>query len=131
MKDNFFTRSRSFDSLAPLNALLLAGLADEADTRVHGTHGERVIERFWRDEANALGAREQRSVGWDGGYIDVRGNRYSVPGGVDHSWPFVLARTPQCWPRRPSARDDAVVAFHRLRPVAVGWQTVPEHHVHL
>ena len=64
------------------------GCARKPDQRRHGTVKEVVAERFVRESSwlNALPAtrfdtayRERRVVAWDG-YIEVRGNRYSVPG---------------------------------------------------
>ena len=87
IKHNFFQRYREFESFEHINQLAEKWLADEADQRVHGTVKEVVSERFKR-EAPHLGAlpavrydtsyREARIVHWDG-YINVRGNRYSVP----------------------------------------------------
>jgi hypothetical protein len=54
---------------------------------MHGTVKEIVAERFTREAPHLkplptirfdTSYHEQRGVGWDG-YIDVRGNRYSVP----------------------------------------------------
>jgi len=88
IKHHFFERYRSFESLAHLNQIAEQWLKEEADTRVHGTVREVVAARFAR-EAPALGATparrydtsywELRQVAWDA-YIEVRGNRYSVPG---------------------------------------------------
>jgi transposase len=87
IKQHFFVRYRSFESLAHMNELARLWLAEEADRRMHGTVKEIVAERFTR-ESDTLGPlpvlrydtsyREQRLVHWDG-YIDVKGNRYSVP----------------------------------------------------
>ena len=88
IKHNFFVRYREFDSWAHLNQLAEQWLGEEADQRLHGTVKEVVIERFEREKValKALPAQrydtsyyEQRMAGWDG-YVDVRGNRYSVPG---------------------------------------------------
>ena len=137
VKDNFFARYRQFESLAHLNELLLAWLTTEADPRVHGTHGEVVIERF-TGEADSLSPlpdlpydtsyRESRVVSWDG-YIEVRGNRYSVPSrlcGTTVRVHIALDDT-----LRVVDSDETVAATHPLRPVHCGWQTVPEHHVPL
>jgi hypothetical protein len=87
IKENVFARYRVFESLVHLNQLAEQWLRDEADRRMHGTVKEIVAERFAR-EAPYLkplpvlrfdtSYHERRGVSWDG-YIDVRGNRYSVP----------------------------------------------------
>ena len=87
IKQHFFVRYREFESWAHLNQLAEQWLAQEADRRVQGTVKEVVAERFVR-EAPTLqplpvarydtAYHEHRRVAWDG-YIDVRGNRYSVP----------------------------------------------------
>jgi len=70
---------------------------------------------------------ELRRVAWDG-YIDVRGNRYSVPAhlvgqqvavriGLDSALRVYLAET--------------LVATHTLRSVQEGWSTLAEHHAEL
>ena len=70
---------------------------------------------------------ESRQVSWDG-YVELRGNRYSVPAALVG--------------RRVSVRitldglvrvsdDTTLVAEHRLRPAAEGWVTVPGHHTTL
>ena len=72
---------------AHLNQLAEQWLAEEADPRLHGTVKEVVAERFEREKPALkmlpkvrydTSYRERRHVHWDG-YIDVRGNRYSVP----------------------------------------------------
>ena len=70
---------------------------------------------------------EARQVGWDA-YVEVRGNRYSVPG--------ALAGQPV---RVRITLDGAVavydgeqcVAQHAQQPTAHGWVTVPDHHAGL
>jgi len=87
IKPHFFVRYRAFDSWAHLNQLAEQWLREEADQRVHGTVHKVVVERFAREvpHLQPLNAqrvdpayRETRQVSWDG-FIDVRGNRYSVP----------------------------------------------------
>lgn len=133
IKGNFFVRYRAFDSWTHLNQLAPHWLAQEADQRVHGTVREVVAERFKR-EGPTLGPlpaqrydtsyHQTRQVGWDG-YIDVRGNRYSVPGqlagqrvairiGLDGSLRVYHA--------------EQLVSQHQLQSAAEGWVTVPEHH---
>jgi transposase len=136
VKGNFFVRYRSFESWAHLNQLALQWLAEEADPRKHGTVKEVVIERFAR-EAPLLkplphrrydtSYREIRHVAWDS-YIDVRGNRYSVPGELIGR--SVVARIGLDGSLRVF-HGDQLVASHLLRPSRQGWVTVPEHHARL
>lgn len=137
VKHNFFVRYRRFESFSHLNRLLERWLAEVADPRVHGTLKEVVAERFGR-EAPHLKAlppirfdtsyRETRRVALDA-MIDVCGNRYSIPAhlvgetvavaiGLDHTLKVYDAH-------------DHLVAEHRLRDAAAGWQVVPEHHARL
>lgn len=132
IKDHFFVRFRTFETLAHLNQLAEWWLRVEADQRVHGTHGEVVAERF-AAEASALGPLpavrfdtsylETRVVSWDA-YVDVRGGRYSVPG----AW---AGQTVQV----RIAMDDALTVVkgdetvrHHLTASRGAWVTVPEHH---
>ena len=136
IKNNFFQRYRSFESWAHLNQLAEQWLAEEADPRLHGTLKEVVIERFAR-EAPLLkplphrrydsSYREIRHVAWDS-YIDVRGNRYSVPGElVGRS---VVVRIGLDGSLRVF-HGDQLVASHLLRAASEGWVTAPEHHTRL
>jgi hypothetical protein len=64
-------------------------------------------------------------VGWDG-YIDVRGNRYSVPDklcGAD-----VVVRIGLDGMLKVYDRAGQLVARHLLKPVAQGWSYEPGHH---
>lgn len=137
LKHHFFVRYRRFESFAHLNQQLEAWLKTEADSRVHGTVKEVVIERFAR-EAPHLKAlprvafdtsyRETRVVAFDG-YVEVRGNRYSVPDRL-------CGETVACrltLDDRLTVFDarDRVVAEHGLVPAATGWVTVPDHHQRL
>lgn len=136
IKHHFFVRYRSFESWAHLNRQAELWLRDEADQRVQGTVKEIVAERFAR-EAPTLAAlparrydtayRETRQVGWDG-YINVRGNRYSVPATLTGR--TVVIRIG--FDDRLTVYDgDRVVATHRLQSATHGWVTVPEHHATL
>ena len=137
VKHHFFVRYRAFESVAHLNQQLEQWLVEEADRRVHGTHGEVVVERFdqERDTLGPLPAqpydtsyREYRHVSMDG-YIDVRGNRYSVPASLcGHT---VAVRIGLDETVRVIDANDTVVAFHALRPVHAGWQTDSAHHLPL
>jgi transposase len=136
IKNNFFVRYREFESLEHMNQLALKWLEEEADRRVHGTVKEVVIERFER-EASYLAPlppvrydtsyREHRFVHWDG-YIDVRGNRYSVPAKLCGS--RVTIRISLDGYVSVYA-DDVKVAEHLLQRAADGWVTVPAHHAKL
>jgi len=133
VKHHFFVRYRSFESWAHLNQLAEQWLREEADQRVHGTVKEVVSERF-NQESGSLGPlpvqrydtsyQERRQVSWDG-YIDVRGNRYSVPSHLCGQQVQIRIGLDQGL--RVYA-DDELVVESRLRPRSEGWVTVPEHH---
>lgn len=133
IKGNFFVRYRSFESWAHLNQLAEQWLREEADQRVQGTVHEVVAERFLREQPQ-LGPLpairydtsyfELRRVASDA-YVDVRGNRYSVPAelvgqrvtvriGLDATIRIYLS--------------EKLVATHPLRDRVAGWSTVAEHH---
>jgi transposase len=133
VKHHFFVRYRAFESWAHLNQLAEQWLREEADPRMHGTVHEVVAERFMREAPTLqpLPPRrydtaywEPRQVGWDA-YVEIRGNRYSVP-----------AALAGCPVRVRITLDGAVaiydgeqcVAQHRLQAHTQGWVTVPDHH---
>lgn len=136
VKGNFFLRYRSFESWAHLNQLAEQWLAEEADPRVHGTVKEVVAERFARElpylrplpeRRYDTSYRETRQVAWDS-YIDVRGNRYSVPSqlvGQTVSVRIGLEGTLRVY------HGESLVATHRLQSARRGWVSVPEHHAQL
>jgi len=136
IKQHFFVRYRAFESWAHLNQQAEQWLRDEADQRRHGTVKEIVAERFAR-EAPALAPlparrydtayHETRQVSWDG-YIDVRGNRYSVPATLTGRTVTIRISLDD---RLTIYAGDHVVATHRLQPASTGWVTVPEHHAAL
>jgi transposase len=136
IKQHFFVRYRSFESWAHLNQLAEQWLRDEADQRVHGTLKEVVSERFEREKPYLLPLPttrydtayiETRQVGWDA-YINVRGNRYSVP---DHlTGQTVRVHIDLDGSLRVYA-GETLVAYHPLRSAAEGWATVPDHHARL
>lgn len=133
VKHNFFVRYRVFESWAHLNQQLEIWLRDEADARIHNTVKEVVQTRFEREKPQLhplpvvrydTSYQQYRQVGWDG-YIDVRGNRYSVPAtwvgqrvsirlGLDESLRIYAA--------------GQLVAHHQLQPVSAGWVKVDDHH---
>jgi transposase len=136
IKQHFFVRYRSFSSWAHLNQLAEQWLGSEADQRVHGTVKEIVAVRFQREapQLRPLPARrydtayhEMRVVSWDA-YIDVRGNRYSVPSALTGQTVAVrigLDDTLRIY------HGDTLVADHVLHASDLGWATVPEHHAQL
>ena len=133
VKHHFFVRYRVFESWAHLNQLAEQWLREEADARRQGTVKEIVGERF-RREALTLQAlpvvrydtayRERRQVAWDG-YVDVRGNRYSVPSHLVGQTVIVqigLEGTLRIY------AGDLLVAQHQLQAASQGWVSVPDHH---
>ena len=133
IKHHFFVRYRAFDSWAHLNQLTEQWLHEEADPRVHGTVHEVVAERFRREQPALapLPAQrydtayyEHRQVSWDS-YIEVRGNRYSVPAALVGT--TVAVRIGLDDTLRVYAADQ-LVATHRLQPRQAGWVRVAEHH---
>lgn len=136
IKQHFFVRHRSFESWEHLNQLAEKWLQSEADQRLHGTVKEVVAERFAR-EVPALGPlppsrhdtsyREMRRVSWDG-YIDVCGNRYSVPG---HLTGHTVAVRIGLDGSLRVYDGEVLVAQHALCNARQGWVTVPEHHAQL
>ena len=133
LKQHFFVRYRSFESWTQLNGLAEAWLREEADQRRHGTLHEVVAERFLR-EAAALQPLppqrydtsyiEHRHVSWDS-YVEVRGNRYSVPSTLVNR--VLLVRIGLDGLLRVYA-DELLVATHQLQAAQSGWVTVAEHH---
>lgn len=136
IKQHFFVRYRAFDSWAHLNQLAELWLRDEADQRLQGTVQEVVATRFAR-EAPVLQSlpaqrydtayRELRQVAWDG-YIDVCGNRYSVPSQL--AGQTVAVRIGLDGSLRIYA-GDLLVASHLLQSARQGWVTVADHHAQL
>jgi transposase len=136
IKHHFFVRYRAFESWVHLNQLAEQWLAQEADLRVHGTVHEVVAERFKR-EAPLLGSlpasrydtsyRERRQVSWDS-YLDVRGNRYSVPSELVGQTVIVrigLDDTLRVY------HQETLIASHTLQAAQQGWVTVANHHTQL
>ena len=136
IKHHFFVRYRRFESLAHLNQLAEIWLREEADPRVHGTVKEVVAERFAREAPHLrplpstrydTAYRESRQVSWDA-YVDVAGNRYSVP---DSLAGRVVTVRITLEGDLTVFDGETVVVTHRLRPASEGWVTVPEHHAAL
>ncbi|MBI5838958.1 MAG: IS21 family transposase, partial [Chloroflexi bacterium] len=117
---------------AHLNQLAEKWLKEEADARLQGTVKEVVAERFEREKPFLqplpqmrydTAYLEHRQAAWDG-YIEVRGNRYSVPAALAGQRVRVrigldgLLRIYQA---------DQLVASHQLRSRQEGWSTLAEH----
>ncbi|WP_203225909.1 Mu transposase domain-containing protein [Leptospirillum ferriphilum] len=134
VKANFFVRYQSFESLDHLNRQAELWLRQEAHQRRHGTVREVVSERFSREFPALLplpavrfdtSYRETRRVAWDG-YLEVRGNRYSVP--ADLCGQTVVVRIGFDDTFRVYDAADVLRACHRIRPFDQGgWGTVAEH----
>jgi transposase len=136
IKGNFFVRYQTFESWAHLNQLAEQWLAEEADPRVQGTLKEVVSVRFERERPTLSPLPQQRydtayhelrRVAADC-YIDVRGNRYSVPAHLVAQTVTVhigLDDTLRVY------HAEQLVAQHTLRRAEQGWSTVPEHHADL
>jgi hypothetical protein len=132
VKHNFFVRYRSFESWIHLNQLAELWLREEADLRLQGTVKEVVANRFER-ERPALKPLptirydtsyfEYRQAAWDG-YIEVRGNRYSVPAAI--AGQRVVVRIGLDGLLRVYSSEN-LVASHSLRSRQEGWSTLAEH----
>ena len=132
VKQNFFVRYRSFESWEHLNQLVEQWLREEADLRVHGTVKEVVVDRFERERSHLQPLPSlrydtsyfgYRQVAWDG-YIDVRGNRYSVPPALVGQ--RVVVRIGLDGLLRVFQADQRV-ASHWLKNRQEGWSTFREH----
>lgn len=134
LKNHFFVRYQQFDSLAHLNRQIEDWLRSEAEPRVHGTTREVVQEMFNRERPHMLpmpNSRfdtayiEARRVGWDG-YIDVNGNRYSVPGNLAGQTVRVYIGLDGLL--RVANLNDQWVASHTMRHKSCGWVVDSSHH---
>jgi hypothetical protein len=103
---------------------------------VQGTVKEVVSERFAREVTTLkplptqrydTSYREVRHVGWDG-YVDVRGNRYSVPSELAGQRVVVHVGLDE---QLRIFADGLLLATHTLRSVQEGWVTVAAHHAQL
>lgn len=137
IKGNFFVRYRCFESWAHLNQLAEKWLQEEADQRLHRTVREVVIERFEREKPSLRALPvgrydtsylEYRQAAWDG-YIDVCGNRYSVPASL--AGQQVTVRIGLDGLLRVYWADSSLAASHLLRSKQAGWSTIPEHRVEM
>ena len=137
VKENFFQRYRQFESYNHLNQQLEQWLRDVADQRIHGTVKECIADRFQR-EAPALqelprsrfdtSYLETRQVPVDG-YINVRGNRYSVPDHQIHK--TVRIRIGLDQRLRVFDANDRPVATHLLTKGRNRWLRQEGHHTAL
>lgn len=136
IKRHFFVRYRKFESWTHLNQQAEQWLRDEADQRVHGTVKEVVAKRFERERPSLkplptnrydTSYVEVRQVGLDG-YVDVGGNRYSVPFVL--SGQTVIVRIGLEGVLRVF-QGEKLVARHVLKDKSTGWSTLPEHHAEL
>lgn len=132
IKHNFFARYRRFESWAHLNQLAETWLKEEADVRLQGTVKEVVTKRFEREKPHLqplpnmrydTSYFEYRQAAWDG-YVEVHGNRYSVPAVVAGQQVAVrigldgLLRIYQ---------GETLLASHTLQSRQQGWSTLAEH----
>lgn len=134
IKHHFFVRYRRFESWAHLNQLAEQWLKDEADQRVHGTLKEVVAERFEEERPTLkplpqtrydTSYFEYRQAAWDG-YIEVRGNRYSIPSML--AGQAVRIRIGLDDSLRVYDQAGSLAASHQLVKASAGWQTIAEHH---
>lgn len=132
VKHNFFVRYRSFESWVHLNQLAELWLREEADLRLQGTVKEVVANRFERERPSLKALPtirydtsyfEYRQAAWDG-YIEVRGNRYSVPAAI--AGQRVVVRIGLDGLLRVYSSEN-LVASHTLRSRQEGWSTLAEH----
>ena len=136
IKDNFFAHYPKAESFAHYNQLALEWLSEVADSRVHGTCGEVVRERFEKERGHLLALppalfdtsyREERTVWWDA-YIDVCGNRYAVGGHLTGKRVEVRIGLDGII-RVFDAQE--LVAVHTRRDPAAGWASCPAYHARL
>lgn len=136
VKQNFFVRYRSFESWEHMNQLAEQWLREEADLRVQGTVKEVVAERFERERPHlhALPATrydtsyfEYRQAAWDG-YIEVKGNRYSVPAAL--AGQRVAVRIGLDGLLRVYHAEQLVTS-HSLKSRQAGWSTLAEHRMEM
>ena len=125
---------REFDSWAELEAHLVRWTREVADLRVHGTTGEVPLERFLREEVQALQPLEDkpsflaeqelvRIVHTDC-CVEVEANWYSAPQALIRQRVSVLVRDQQVLIRH----GGRIVAEHRrLRPGSRSRQVIDGH----
>ncbi|MCX4024613.1 IS21 family transposase [Endozoicomonas sp. SM1973] len=135
IKHHFFQRYRQFDSLDHLNQQAQQWLQTEADQRIHGTYKAPVMERFHQEQTALIplpmqrydtSYRESRLVNWDG-YIDVSGNRYSVPDS-EVGKQVIIRISLDGELRIYDGENHQLLTRHLLQPIQQGWQTQADHH---
>lgn len=132
VKHHFFARYAAFDSLAHLNQQLLQWLEETADERYLRQFRQSPLTRF-DDERPRLKTLpptdfdtryyDVRHVACDA-YIEVRGNRYSVPSA--YCGQSVTIRISLEGELSVYGIEGECIACHRLSQQ--GWQTEPAHH---
>lgn len=134
VKHHFFQRYRSFESYTHLNQLLEHWLNTYASQRVLRQFRQSPAQRFEEERSRLqplpptdFDTRyyDIRHVGWDA-YIDVRGNRYSVP--ADCCGQQVTIRISLDQVLTVYDVNGQAVASHRLTDPRQGWQATPQHH---
>jgi transposase len=125
---------REFDSWAELEAHLVRWTREVADLRVHGTTGEVPLERFLREEAQALQPLEDKPsflaeqelvrIVHSDCCVEVEANWYSAPQALIRQRVSVLVRDQQVLIRH----GGRIVAEHgRLRPGSRSRQVIDGH----
>ncbi len=131
LKENFFVRYRRFDSFAHVNQLLEQWMADVADRRELRQFRQTPEQRFTQEQEHLHPLPgtdfDIRHVSWDG-YIEVGGNRYSVPESLCGQ--SVSIRSSLDDELRIYSNEQQV-ASHRLCSAASSGQTMPVHHAPL
>jgi len=100
----------------------LTGFEEEVNLRVHGTTGERPVERFQREATyltalparRFVGSREElRKVSWDC-LVSFRGNKYGVP--MAYAGKRVWVRASRGHTLQVFNQKGELIASHVLRP---------------
>ena len=132
VKHHFFQRYQAFESLAHLNQLLEAWLSQVADQRLLRQFDQTPQQRFAEEVLHPLPTsafdtsyRDLRQVSWDG-YIEVRGNRYSIPS--EYCGQGVSIRISLTGELRVFNANDQLIAQHYLQSRQLGWRNVADHH---
>jgi len=136
LKRNFFIWHSEAESLSYYQQLLEGWLLTHADLRVQGTVKRPVTELFAEEQPRLqplpavrydTSYQEDRLAEWDG-YIDVGGNRYSIPDRLRGK--RVQVKISLAGDFKVFSEGEFVVE-HRLQDRSQGWVTVPGHHASL